>query len=480
MPTDIEGLVVASNRGPVSWQRVGDRLEPARGAGGLIVALGGALQAESGTWVSVALDEADREVAAQHGDKPFTVDTPEGSFCLRLVDAGERFHGYYNQVANRLLWFTVHELWGAPYEPRGVGWRSDWFYGYEPVNEAVARAVVEEAADGKEIYLQDYHLCSAARAVRHLLPEARLLHYLHTPWVGPGHWRMLPTPVAEGIMRGLLAADVVAFSSPAWCHAFRRCAEELLGATVSGESVVLDGRRTVVADFTLGVDEAQLRAVADSDEAVQAAQEIEDRLAGRRLLVRADRTDLSKNILRGLGAYELLLERHPEHRGQVWHLVLLHLSRQSVPEYQAYLRACQQAAGRIQERFGEGALTVMTGSDYTRVIAALSRYDVLLTNPVLDGTNLVAKEGAILNHHDGVLILSRNAGAATVLGDAALVVNPYDVEEQADALDRALTMGREERASRASALHAAARLGAPEEWFTAQRLLLRATVARRR
>jgi trehalose 6-phosphate synthase len=151
MPTDIEGLVVASNRGPVSWQRVGDRLEPARGAGGLIVALGGALQAESGTWVSVALDEADREVAAQHGDKPFTVDTPEGSFCLRLVDAGERFHAYYNQVANRLLWFTVHELWGAPYEPRGVGWRSDWFYGYEPVNEAVARAVVEEAADGKEV-----------------------------------------------------------------------------------------------------------------------------------------------------------------------------------------------------------------------------------------------------------------------------------------------------------------------------------------
>ena len=481
MRAEEAGLVVASNRGPVSWRHVGDELQPTRGAGGLVVALGGALQAEPGTWVSVALDDFDRAVAAEHDGEAFRVDTPDGSaFRLRVLDVGEQFDAYYNEVANRLLWFTVHELWGAPYEPSGVGWRGDWYYGYEPANEAVARAVAEEADGGKEIYLQDYHLCTAGRTIRQLQPDARLLHYIHTPWVGPGHWRMLPTLIAEEVMRGLLAADVVAFSSPTWCGAFRRCAEELLGATVSGENVFFEGRRTVVADFTLGVDEAGLQAVARSDAAGAAVEALEDQLAGRRLIVRADRTDLSKNILRGLQAYELLLERHPEHVGQVWHLALLNPSRQGVPEYRAYFEACQQAADRIRGRFGEEALEIVTDSDYTRVVAALSRYDVLLTNPVLDGTNLVAKEGPILNDNDGVLVLSRNAGATTVLGEAALLVNPYDVEEQADALDRALTMGLEERASRAERLRAASRLGAPNEWFTAQRHLLRATVARRR
>ncbi|MGI8575962.1 MAG: alpha,alpha-trehalose-phosphate synthase (UDP-forming) [Egibacteraceae bacterium] len=474
------GLVVASNRGPVSWREVDGELEPTRGAGGLIVALGGALQTEEGTWVSVAMDEAETKVAEQHPQEPFDVDTGEGTFRVRLLDVGERFDAYYNRIANRLLWFTVHELWGAPYEPRGAGWRGDWYYGYESVNERVARAVVEQAEGGREIYLQDYHLCAAARTVRQHAPDARILHYIHTPWVGPGHWRTQPTPIAEGIMRGLLAADVVAFSSPLWSLAFRRCAEELLGATVSGESVLLDDRRTVVADFTLGVDEEQLQAVAASDEAAEAAEWIEDRLAGRRLLVRADRTDLSKNILRGLEAYELLLERHPEHRGQIWHLVLLQPSRQDVPEYRDYYQACMDVVTRIQESYGEDVVTVLDDGDYPRVVAALSRSDVLLTNPVLDGTNLVAKEGPVLNRHDGVLVLSRNAGAVTVLGEAALVVNPYDVEEQADALDQALTMSRDERATRAEALREAARLGAHEEWFSAQRHLLRATVARRR
>ena len=481
MPKEPEGLVVASNRGPVSWRQDGDEWYPTRGAGGLIVALGGALQSEPGTWISVALDEADRQVAAEHDGEPFTVDTLDGSsFRLRLLDVGDRYDAYYSAVANRMLWFTVHELWGAPYEPSGVGWRADWYYGYEPVNETMARAVVEESHSGQEIYLQDYHLCTSARTVRQLQPDAQILHYIHTPWVGPGHWRMLPTLIVEHILKGLLASDVVAFSSPAWCTAFRRCAEELLGATVSGENVFFEGRRTVVADFTLGVDADSLEAAASSDETQRASEELEDRLDGRRLIVRADRTDLSKNILRGLQAYELLLERHPEHLGEVWHLALLNPSRQGVPEYRAYFEACMHIADRIRERFGEEALEVVTDDDFAQVVAALRRYDVLLTNPVLDGTNLVAKEGPTLNRQDGVLILSNNAGAATVLGEAALSVNPYDVEEQADALDRALTMGLEERAGRAERLRAASRLGAPDEWFAAQRHLLRATVARRR
>jgi len=475
-----ERLLVASNRGPVSWQRSDDgNLTPRRGFGGLVTALGGALQNEGGTWVSVALSAEDREVAAAHPGEPFAVQTDGATFELRLLDVGDRYEPYYNQIANRLLWFTVHGLWGEPYEPLGLGWRDAW-EAYVSVGEEVAAAVIA-SADGQdaEVYLQDYHLCSAPGAVRAGLPRARILHYLHTPWVGPSELRRLPDPIAEGVLRGLLGADVIAVSSPKWAAAFRRGAVEVLGAVSDGDGLWYDGRRTIVADFVLGVDEDDLAASAARAETIEAGERLDAEAAGRALILRVDRSDLSKNILRGLQAYETLLDRHPEHRGRVWHYAHLNLSRQGVPEYRAYLEACQAAADRIAERFGPDALTLALTDHYPTAVAALQRSDVLLTNPVRDGTNLVAKEGPVLNDRNGVLVLSRDAGAADVLGEGALLVNAYDVEAQAEALHTALVMPAEERAARADLLRVAARRGAPGEWFAAQRATLRAATTPR-
>lgn len=474
------GLIVASNRGPVSWRRHDDDLVPQRGFGGLVTALGGALQQEPGTWVSVAMSDEDRKVAGDHPDEAFDVEASGSTFRLRLLDVGERYDAYYNRVANRQLWFTVHALWDTPYEPDGAGWRSDWYDGYVPVNDTVAGAVIAEAGEDSEIYLQDYHLMTSGARVREALPEAKILHYLHTPWVGPADLRQLPASMVDELLRGLLAADVVGFSSPDWCDAFRECAAEILGAKVAGDAVVLDDERTVVADFVLGVDEEDLSSSAASDAAVEAGKDLDAERGGRRLVLRVDRTDLSKNILRGLQAYEVLLERHPEYRDTLWHYAHLNPSRQGVPAYRAYLEACRGVAERIRSRFGEQTLTVFVGDDYPRAVAALQRYDVLLANPVIDGTNLVAKEGPVLNTCDGVLVLSPYAGAAPTLGDAALRVNPYDVEDQADKLHAALQMDAAERAERLAALKTAARRGSPEEWFAAQRHQLRAAAARRR
>jgi trehalose 6-phosphate synthase len=472
-----DDLVVASNRGPISWSR-DDRgdLVPSRGFGGLVTALGGAMQDETGAWISLALSDDDRAVAAEHPDQPFTVEADGSSFRVRLLDAGDHYEAYYNEVANRLLWFTVHQLWGEPYEPSGVGWPPAW-QDYQRVNALLAEAVVAE--DGDEVYLQDYHLMTAGLEIRQAQPDVALLHYIHTPWVQPAYLRRLPDPIGDHVLRGLLAADVVAFSSPAWCEAFRRCAAEFLGAAVEDTDVVLDGRRTHVADFVLGVDADDLASSAASEEVATAADDLDAELDGRKLILRVDRSDLSKNILRGLLAYELLLERHPEHRGAVWHYAHLNPSRQDVAEYRDYLQACQQAGERIQERFGESALTVYVGDDYPRAVAALQRSDVLLANPVTDGTNLVAKEGPALNDRAGVLILSPSAGAADVMAEGALLVNPYDVEAQAEALHRALTMDDGERATRARLLDAAARRGGPLAWFAAQRNALAAAVASR-
>lgn len=469
-------LVVASNRGPVSWHRDGRDLEASRGFGGLVTALGGALQTEPGEWVSVALSDADREVAAEHSSEPFQIEVDESTFTLRLLDAAERYDGYYNEIANRLLWFTVHQLWGEPYEPTGTGWRDAWA-DYQAVADQVGQAV--GAADGAEVYLHDYHLTLAPRRVRHLRPDTPILHYLHTPWVGPGYLRRLPDVISDGVLRGLLAADVVGFSSPDWCTAFRRCATELLGAELDGDDVVLEGERTRVASFVLGVDADDLAASTASAEVAAAGDDLDRELDGRQLVLRVDRSDLSKNILRGLHAYELLLERYPQHRGRVWHYAHLNPSRQSVPEYRRYLDACLQAADRIRERFGDGCLEVFVGDDYPRALAALQRSDVLVANPVMDGTNLVAKEGPVLNTRDGVLLLSPAAGAADVLRDAAVLVNPHDVESQAEALHEALGMERGERRARATALDRAARQGSPDEWFEAQRRVLREVAQRR-
>ena len=473
-----QGMVVASNRGPVAWRRTDDgNLTASRGFGGLVTALGGALQDEPGTWVSVALSDADRAVAAEHAGEAFEVEASGSTFRLRLVDAGDAYEAYYNEVANRLLWFTVHGLWGEPYEPSGVGWLASW-RDYLAVNDLVAAEVV--AADGDEIYLQDYHLTTAAAAVRRAQPEVPILQYLHTPWCQPEYLRRLPDEVARSVIEGLLAADVVAFSSEAWSEAFRRCARQVVGASLSSSAVEHDGRRTEVATFVLGVDEGDLAASAGSDEVARAGDDLDRERDGRALVLRVDRTDLSKNILRGLHAYELLLERHPEHRASVWHYAHLNPSRQGVPEYAEYLERCTAAADRIRERFGEDCLTIFVGDDYPRAVAALQRSDVLVANPVTDGTNLVAKEGPVLNERDGVLILSPSAGAADVMAEGALMVNAYDVEAQAEALHTALTMDATERASRAAALGDAARIGSPAEWFADQRAALRAAVAGRR
>jgi trehalose 6-phosphate synthase len=328
--------------------------------------------------------------------------------------------------------------------------------------------------------LHDNHLCAAGRTVRDAHPDVPLLHYLHTPWATPRMMGRLPDPVVHGVLDGLLAADAVAFSSSEWAERFRETAESYLNASRDGEALVVAGRRVVVADFVLGVDADALARRAEADDVRAAAQRLDEQRGDRALLVRADRTDLSKNVLRGLLAYERLLEREPEWRGRVWHYANLNPSRQDVPEYRAYLQACRDAADRIVERFGPEALTLAVGDDYASVLAALQRYDVLLANPVLDGTNLVAKEGPALNERDGALVLSRSAGATDVLGDAALGVNPYDVEGTADALHAALSMEAGERADRARRLREAAAVGAPGEWLAAQRRVLRDAVARRR
>lgn len=476
-------LIVASNRGPVSWRRDDDgEWEAHKGAGGLIVALGDALQTRPGTWVSVALDDNDAAVMAERGPGSFTADTGQGTFTLRLVDVGEAYDSYYNEVANRLLWFTLHQLWSDPYTPVGHGWKAD-FADYQAVNRQVAEAVIAEAQgmEDPEIHLQDYHLLTAAPHIREALPDARLLLYVHTPWVSPTYFRRLPDAIVSAIMDGLAACDLVGISAREWARMLGACMVDLGGCEVAEETeegtwLRSDRGRTLLSHFTLGIDADSLARVAASHITMAERATLADQVGDRRLIVRADRTDLSKNILRGLVAYRLVLERRPDLVDTVHFRVLLSPSRQGVPEYREYYQACLLEAEQIRTTFGRAVLRVQTSQNFPRVVACMQSYDVLLTNPVIDGTNLVAKEGPSLNEKDGVLVLSKHAGAAETMTEA-LLVNPFDVEETADAIEAALDMPAEERARRAADLRTAASSGTPSDWLDAQRAALEVATA---
>jgi trehalose 6-phosphate synthase len=446
-------LIVVSNRGPVSYLRdeSGERVER-RGAGGLVTALRGLLAEHDVTWIASAIGDEDRAVAA------------EGSAAagVRLVrhDPAAYDH-YYNVIANPLLWFTQHYLWGLGTAPSWDEARlAAWTDGYEPVNRAFADAVIEEldARPESAVFFHDYHLYLAPGLVRSVRPDAALSHFVHIPWPQADYWRVLPEHMRRAVHEGLLANDVVGFHTERWSRNFRLGCVDLLGAELAGDAVLHDGRRTVVTSRPVSIDPTEF------DNLAAAAPDLE---LGGKIVLRVDRTDPSKNIVRGFRAFGLLLERYPQHRGGVSMLALLDPSRQDIPEYVDYLAELEAAARDVNERF-ENAIDLRVRDDFTHTVAAYKRFDVLFVNAVYDGLNLVAKEAPLVNRRDGVLVLSENAGAHEELGAWAVTVNPFDISGQADALHEALTMDASERAARAAKIRAHVREHDVAAWIAGQ------------
>jgi len=437
-------LIVVSNRGPLSFARdaEGNRVVR-RGAGGLVTALRGLIEQHDVTWIASALSDEDRAVALEHGDEPFDEHSAGGSpYRLRLVVHDPVvFDRYYNVVANGTLWFLHHYLWGLATSPDIDGaFRQAWDGGYVPVNEAFADAVCGELAEHPDalVWFHDYHLYVAPRLVRERCSGARLLHFIHIPWVEADYWHVLPDDVRRAVHEGLRASDVVGFQCERWRRNFIQACEAITGVVCAESQVVARG---------IAIDPGEFEVLAERDDVLAEEQAI---AASRPelLILRVDRTEPAKNIVRGFRAYALMLERHPELAGRVGMLALLDPSRQDVPEYVAYKRAIEEEAAAVERRFGRGVLDLQIGDNFAQAVAAYKQFDVLFVNPIFDGMNLIAKEGPLVNGRDGVLVLSENAGAHETLGEWALTVNPFDLEDQAEALYRALTMPDDERRRR--------------------------------
>jgi len=447
-----------------------------RGGGGLVTALGGLLAHHDVTWVASAMNDEDRAVAAEHAGS-FVETTREGArYRLRLVahDAAA-YARFYSVIANPTLWFLQHYLWGLAVAPDfAPAVHEAWESGYVPVNEAFAAATLDELErePGAAVFFHDYHLYLAPGIVRRERPGVVTTHFVHIPWPEPDYWHVMPHELRCAVHEGLLANDVVGFHTRRWRCAFLACCAALLGADVDARRATVShaGRTTHVTAHPIGVDTADFERLSQ-DPAVLAR---EQELVARRpelLVLRVDRTDPSKNIVRGFRAFSLLLDRHPELRGRVQMLALLAPSRQDIPEYVEYVTAVDAAAREVNARHSEDGwapVLLDVADDFPRSVAGYKQFDVLLVNPVFDGLNLVSKEAPLVNCRDGVVVLSENAGSHEELAEWVLTVNPFDLVQQADALHEALTMAPEERRRRSEGIRGHVRRHDIRAWIEAQ------------
>ena len=454
-------LIIATNRGPVTFVAGADgSLRPRRGSGGLVTALGQVGRHVPVTWVAAAMSEGDRRAAA---DPKLLREVAGGGDGVRLRFASvERsvYDAAYNVIANPLLWFLQHQMWNLPERPViDAAVMRAWERGYVPMNEAFARAILAQARGNRapRVMLHDYHLYCAAAPIRRARPKAIISHFTHIPWPPSSIWQTIAPTIRVGIATGLLANDVVGFQTERYAHNFLRMVESFVpDATVDYEAGTVRRRRrtTHVRHYPISIDVAATRRVAGSQRARRRADQL---LAGARdrVLVRVDRLEPSKNILRGFLAYEALLQRHPRLRSRISFLAFLVPSRTGLREYGHYGRQVQSAVDRINARFGRSGwrpVQLFYENDYAQALAGLSIADVVLVNPLVDGMNLVAKEAAIVSQRDAVLVLSETAGAFDQMADGALPVAPADVVGTADALAAALAMPLDERRRRLARL----------------------------
>lgn len=454
-------LIIASNRGPMEYRVEADgSLVAQRGGGGMVTALISAARFVPATWVASAMTDGDR-LAAENSDGSL-LQVPDNEIYVRFVTVPQStYQRHYYVFCNPLLWFVQHFMWNTPRTPNiGRAVYEAWESGYIPVNEAIAEAVVSEAKRQPEppyVLLQDYHLYLAPAMVRREVPDATILHFTHIPWPGPRYWGVLPEFMRRRIHEDLCSADIVGLQTVGDTRNFLHCCEALLeGVDIDyGRSLVsFRGRTTRVRAYPISIDAVGLERYAASAEVEEYKQRLRPAVKGQ-TIVRVDRSEPSKNIIRGLRAYELLLERYPEMRREITFVQFLVPSRSELGVYQTYTDEIFELIDSINDHFGDlewQPIRVFYEDNYPQAIAGMSLYDVLLVNPIIDGMNLVSKEGPLVNENDGVLILSELAGSFEQLSPYCIPIAPTDLEGTVRALHTALTMPAEERRRRAEAL----------------------------
>ena len=456
-------LIVASNRGPVEHRTNSKGLiEPRFGSGGIVTALRELTKIGSFTWVSSAMGEGDRKVSDNGRAGSFSSPLPGHTVSLRYVVNPRRvYHKFYNVFCNPLLWFLQHDMWNGPYNPNiDASAHEAWYEGFVPVNESFGKSIIDEAKqDARDpiVFIHDYQLYLVPTYVRAAIPNA-LIHYMnHIPWPTSRYWQLLPMYMRKAICQGLLSADIVGFQTPDDVRNFLNTCETYMPEAKinhSERTVNFQDRIILVRTYPVSINVTDIRRIANSPRALEHQTQL-DMFSNQKLIVRVDRAEPSKNIVRGFRAFRNLLYQYPELQGKVTFLAFIVPSRTHVRQYQRYLNEIETIIGEINNSFKQDEwkpIIPFIENNYIQAIAGMKIYDVLLVNPMIDGMTLVAKEGPVINTKDGVVILSESTGAFHQLWESILPVGPTDIEGTMQAMFQALTMSAEERARRALTL----------------------------
>jgi trehalose 6-phosphate synthase len=468
LPEDIS-IVLVSNRGPVSFVESENGFDIKRGAGGLAGALDPVARrlGDRAVWVAAATSETDRKAIASGAADDLA---SQLGYRMRLLDLEPSVYSdYYDIVSNRMLWFAHHCLWDElgikDFEEEHV---AAWERAYEPVNARFAQTVLEIGASDSLVLFQDYHLSTAPGDLRRARPTQMIFHFTHSSFCGPEGLDRLPSPIPRAVVEGMLGANLLGFHVPAWCEGFMKSCRQI-GYRVDEAAgfVEHDDRRTWVRAYPIPIDAQELRKRAAGKEARRWADHLTKQARGP-LLVRADRTEPSKNIVRGFEAFSRLLDRRSDLAGSARFVACLYPSRQTMPEYRAHTTEVERTVHEINQRHPD-SIQLFMEDDYDRTLGALTVYDVLLVNSIMDGMNLVSKEGPAVNEASGVIVLSKGAGSFMELGDQTVTIaDALDVEETAGALEEAFDMTPSSRSARANELRRRVTKSRPEDWIESQ------------
>jgi trehalose 6-phosphate synthase len=444
-------LVVASNRGPLSFQLREDSLESIRGSGGLISGLLAALPGREALWVSAITTAADSRARA------------EGLFKVPLIDLAtvfidsETYSRAYDRIANETLWLSYHGLFDLTYEPSFDEQFAADFSCYRRYNQSFADAIMEAAEPDATVLVNDYHLNLIPGILRRHRPDLTICFFVHTPFPSAAEFRILPSPVRHELLASFSCADSIGFHAELWRRNFRECLAE---TSFSEPQLLVE---------PLAIDLNELQQETHRPDVIESGALLDEEQYCRPLIVRVDRLELSKNLIRGFRAFDQMLKMWPHTQSRCTFLALCYPSRTSVEKYQRYRIEVENVVQEINDRYGTSTwipIIFKTDDNYPRSLAALEKFDVLIVNPVRDGLNLVAMEGLAVNRRSGTVVLSQDAGAYELLADTTIGVNPFDITETAHALyQAAFAQTEEERFQRSERAKSLLARRTPGDWL---------------
>ncbi len=470
MPKDLTydtNLVVASNRGPARFffDECGN-LSQGRAGGGLASNLADLLTNKNATWICAALSDDERNISKSYGKA-----LEFNSIDVFFVDLDrDKYSLSYDYLSNSILWFLYHSMFDRASRPTFDRDFLKAWEAYKYTNECFASKIIDHSPHGATVLVQDYHLHLVAKYVKLVRPDLTIVHFIHTPFCEPSELEMLPPSQAREILMGISEFDSCGFHSWRWKDNFLACCKELS----------VDPPRTFTA--CLGIDPQALERTNNSSQCETEANQIKSLIGSNKLILRVDRIEPSKNIIRGFQAFDLMLDLYPQFLGKVTFLALLNPSRETLEEYKNYRDCLIATVNEVNNKWltytshtlepGVDAswipIRLEIADNFSRSVAAMRFYDVLLVNPVKDGLNLVAKEGPVINERNGSVVLSRQAGVFDELQGCVQPINPFDILETARCLGDSLELPLQTKTHLHTLLLKGALASTPTSWLQAQ------------